>query len=85
METFTVRDLRERTGDLARNAESGQLSAVARHGHRAKATAFCHDRSGFAPRMAPKTQPAPRRYRRGPAPTHGREVSSATSGSWAFC
>lgn len=33
METFTVRDLRERTGELVRNAEAGQLSIVAKHGH----------------------------------------------------
>jgi prevent-host-death family protein len=33
METFTIRDLRERTGDLVRNAENGQLSIVAKHGH----------------------------------------------------
>lgn len=33
METFTIRDLRERTGELARTAESGQLSLVTKHGH----------------------------------------------------
>lgn len=33
MEIFTIRDLRERTGDLVRNAESGQLAIVAKHGH----------------------------------------------------
>ncbi len=33
METFTIRDLRERTGDLVRNAEAGHLSVVAKHGH----------------------------------------------------
>ena len=33
METFTIRDLRERTGDLVRNAENGQLAIVAKHGH----------------------------------------------------
>jgi prevent-host-death family protein len=33
MDTFTIRDLRERTGDLVRNAEAGQLSIVAKHGH----------------------------------------------------
>lgn len=33
METFSVRDLRERTGDLVRNAEAGHLSVVAKHGH----------------------------------------------------
>jgi antitoxin (DNA-binding transcriptional repressor) of toxin-antitoxin stability system len=32
METFTIRDLRERTGELARTAESGQLSIVTKHG-----------------------------------------------------
>jgi prevent-host-death family protein len=33
METFTVRDLRERTGELVRNAEAGHLALVAKHGH----------------------------------------------------
>ncbi len=33
METFTIRDLRERTGDLVRNAEAGHLAVVAKHGH----------------------------------------------------
>lgn len=33
METFSIRDLRERTGDLVRNAENGQLAVVAKHGH----------------------------------------------------
>lgn len=33
METFSIRDLRERTGDLVRTAESGRLSIVAKHGH----------------------------------------------------
>ncbi len=33
MESFSVRDLRERTGDLVRNAEAGRLSLVAKHGH----------------------------------------------------
>lgn len=32
METFSVRDLRERTGELVRQAESGHLSIVAKHG-----------------------------------------------------
>ena len=32
METFTIRDLRERTGDLVRGAESGKLSIVTKHG-----------------------------------------------------
>ena len=32
METFSIRDLRERTGDLVRTAEAGQLSVVAKHG-----------------------------------------------------
>lgn len=32
METFTVRDLRERTGDLIRGAESGKLSIITKHG-----------------------------------------------------
>lgn len=33
METFSVRDLRERTGELVRQAEGGHLSLVAKHGH----------------------------------------------------
>ena len=33
METFSIRDLRERTGELVRQAESGHLSIVAKHGH----------------------------------------------------
>jgi prevent-host-death family protein len=33
MDSFTIRDLRERTGELVRNAEAGQLSVVAKHGH----------------------------------------------------
>jgi prevent-host-death family protein len=33
METFTIRDLRERTGELVRNAEQGGLAVVAKHGH----------------------------------------------------
>lgn len=33
-ETFTIRDLRDRTGDLVRQAEAGRLSLVTRHGHR---------------------------------------------------
>jgi predicted HTH domain antitoxin len=32
MDYFTIRDLRERTGDLTRSAENGGLSVVARHG-----------------------------------------------------
>ena len=32
MEAFTIRDLRERTGDLVRGAEAGVLSVVTRHG-----------------------------------------------------
>lgn len=32
METFTVRDLRERTGELIRDAEAGKLSLVTKHG-----------------------------------------------------
>jgi prevent-host-death family protein len=32
METFSIRDLRERTGDLVREAEAGHLSLVAKHG-----------------------------------------------------
>jgi prevent-host-death family protein len=30
--TFSIRDLRERTGELVRTAEAGQLSVVAKHG-----------------------------------------------------
>jgi prevent-host-death family protein len=32
MDTFTVRDLRERTGELIRDAEEGKLSLVTKHG-----------------------------------------------------
>ncbi len=32
MEMFTIRDLRNRTGDLIRQAEAGQLSVVTKHG-----------------------------------------------------
>lgn len=32
MDTFTVRDLRERTGELIRDAEAGKLSIVTKHG-----------------------------------------------------
>lgn len=32
METFTVRDLRERTGDLVRACEAGTLSLLTKHG-----------------------------------------------------
>lgn len=32
METFSIRDLRERSGDLVRQAEAGHLSIVAKHG-----------------------------------------------------
>ena len=28
MESFTIRDLRERTGELVRNAEQGKLAVV---------------------------------------------------------
>ena len=33
MEAFTVRDLRERTGELIRGAEAGHLSIVTKHGN----------------------------------------------------
>jgi len=33
MEAFTVRDLRERTGELIRGAEQGHLSVVTKHGN----------------------------------------------------
>lgn len=32
MDAFTIRDLRERTGDLVRGAELGHLSVVTKHG-----------------------------------------------------
>lgn len=32
IETFSIRDLRERTGELVREAEAGHLSVVAKHG-----------------------------------------------------
>ncbi len=32
MDTFTVRDLRERTGELIRDAEQGKLSVITKHG-----------------------------------------------------
>lgn len=32
METFSIRDLRERSGELVRQAEAGRLSIVAKHG-----------------------------------------------------
>jgi prevent-host-death family protein len=32
METFSIRDLRERTGDLVRQAENGGLSVISKHG-----------------------------------------------------
>lgn len=32
MDTFTVRDLRGRTGELIRDAEAGKLSLVTKHG-----------------------------------------------------
>ena len=32
MQAFAVRDLREHTGELVRNAESGQYSVVSKHG-----------------------------------------------------
>ena len=32
METFAVRDLREHTGELVRNAEAGRYSVVSKHG-----------------------------------------------------
>lgn len=33
MQTFTIRELRERSGDLSREAEEGRLALVTRHGH----------------------------------------------------
>lgn len=32
METFSIRDLRERVGELVRQAEAGHLSIIAKHG-----------------------------------------------------
>ncbi|MDZ4254023.1 MAG: type II toxin-antitoxin system prevent-host-death family antitoxin [Sulfuritalea sp.] len=32
MQTFTIRDLRDRTADIVRDAEAGKLSVVTRHG-----------------------------------------------------
>ena len=32
VDTFTIRDLRERTGDLVRDAEVGRLSLITKHG-----------------------------------------------------
>jgi prevent-host-death family protein len=32
MKTFTIRDLRERTGELVRGAETGRLAVVTKHG-----------------------------------------------------
>ena len=32
METFSIRDLRERTGELVREPQAGRLSLVAKHG-----------------------------------------------------
>jgi len=32
MQSFAIRDLREHTGELVRNAESGQYSVVSKHG-----------------------------------------------------
>ena len=32
METYTVRDLRDRTGELIQGAEAGQLALVTKHG-----------------------------------------------------
>jgi len=32
MDTFTIRDLRERTGELVHDAEAGKLSVITKHG-----------------------------------------------------
>jgi antitoxin (DNA-binding transcriptional repressor) of toxin-antitoxin stability system len=32
MQTFSIRDLPERTGDITRAAESGEITVVAKHG-----------------------------------------------------
>lgn len=33
MQSFSIRDLRERTGEISRAAEQGELSLITRHGH----------------------------------------------------
>ena len=33
MQTFSIRDLRERSGELSRQAEEGHLALITRHGH----------------------------------------------------
>lgn len=33
MDTYSIRDLRERSGDLVKQAEEGRLSVVAKHGN----------------------------------------------------
>ena len=33
MQTFSIRDLRERSGELSREAEAGHLSLITKHGH----------------------------------------------------
>ena len=33
MQSFSIRDLRERSGELSREVEAGHLSVVTRHGH----------------------------------------------------
>lgn len=33
MQSFSIRDLRERSGELSREMEQGNLSVVTRHGH----------------------------------------------------
>jgi predicted HTH domain antitoxin len=33
MQSFTIRDLRERPGELSREAEQGNLTLITRHGH----------------------------------------------------
>jgi len=33
MQSFSIRDLRERSGELSREVEAGNLSVVTRHGH----------------------------------------------------
>jgi prevent-host-death family protein len=33
VQTFTIRDLRERTGELVRGAEQGHLAIITKHGH----------------------------------------------------
>ncbi len=33
MQTFSIRDLRERTGELSKEAEKGNIALITKHGH----------------------------------------------------